>query len=220
MKKGPHRVRPAASFDADLQHKFGERDCVPRGGKSIGPTRLSRSASSTNAYGLAPRVRPEVANPMTGSGVTRRRELRFVTSADYASLIRPTDLVAAGVASVARRERTAIRGFGDPASLSPRLPLRSVRATTDPTYGLSLCIQGRGTMIDRYTKLVLTVIAVALVSLVIQRALEPAVADNASCGVERPCKVANFYWDSAGLQWKPCYAGDRACFVVVSNKPN
>ena len=46
-------------------------------------------------------------------------------------------------------------------------------------------------MIDRYTKVVLTVIAAALCGLVIQNAVGPAMAVGGACGGfgERPCEV-------------------------------
>ena len=45
-------------------------------------------------------------------------------------------------------------------------------------------------MTDRYTKIILTVIAVALCALVAQNAIAPAGAAGRECGIER---------------WQPCY---------------
>jgi hypothetical protein len=70
-------------------------------------------------------------------------------------------------------------------------------------------------MIDKYTKVVLTVIAVALVALVIERALEPAIAQNGMCGVQAPCKVVNYNKNESG-DLVPCFSSDRTCFAVFS----
>jgi hypothetical protein len=62
-------------------------------------------------------------------------------------------------------------------------------------------------MIDHYTKLVLTIIAVALIALVGERALSPAAAQPADCGsIEKPCYVAVGYI-TVGNKYSPCYAG-------------
>jgi len=47
-------------------------------------------------------------------------------------------------------------------------------------------------MFDRYTKAVLTVIAVALVALVVQNFMKPSFAQDAGCGGygQSPCAVA------------------------------
>jgi len=47
-------------------------------------------------------------------------------------------------------------------------------------------------MIDRYTKVVLTVIAAALVTLVVQNIVKPSLAQDSGCGSygQSPCAVA------------------------------
>jgi hypothetical protein len=74
------------------------------------------------------------------------------------------------------------------------------------------------TMIDLYTKTVLTVIAVALVGIVIQQAIPGATAQPAStCGQEsNPCAVFMMTW--GGTKWVRCddLAPRVACFPVKS----
>jgi hypothetical protein len=72
-------------------------------------------------------------------------------------------------------------------------------------------------MTDRYTKVILTVIAGALVALVFERAFEPAVAQGGSCGIEVPCKVENYYRDARG-RYHDCYTTNEPCFVVESKR--
>ncbi len=72
-------------------------------------------------------------------------------------------------------------------------------------------------MADMYTKVVLTVIAGALVALVVQRALEPAIAQGSTCGIEVPCKVENYYRDAHG-RYHDCYTTNEPCFVVESKR--
>jgi hypothetical protein len=72
-------------------------------------------------------------------------------------------------------------------------------------------------MTDMYTKAILTVIAGALVALVIERAFEPAVAQGSSCGIEIPCKVENYYRDSRG-HYHDCYSTSESCFVVDAKR--
>jgi hypothetical protein len=49
-------------------------------------------------------------------------------------------------------------------------------------------------MVDRYTKTVLTVIALSLAALAIEQAAPPARAQEAGCGTQRnPCFVASDY---------------------------
>ncbi len=70
-------------------------------------------------------------------------------------------------------------------------------------------------MIDRYTKLVLTVIAACLASLAAQHALSPTIAQTDRCGVETPCKVINVHPTGAfPNNWVPCYDLRETCFVV------
>jgi hypothetical protein len=48
-------------------------------------------------------------------------------------------------------------------------------------------------MIDRYTKIVLTVIALSLTTLAIEQAAPRAYAQEQSCGLIQPCKVVWYY---------------------------
>lgn len=64
---------------------------------------------------------------------------------------------------------------------------------------------------DKYSRFVLTIIAVALSTIAIQQAFRPAAADN-SCGSNKPCMVYNVYLDSG--EWKPCYETNGRCYVV------
>jgi hypothetical protein len=67
-----------------------------------------------------------------------------------------------------------------------------------------------GGMVDRYTKLVLTVIAGALVVLAGGRALPTASAQPVTCGgPENPCYVVIGYV-AAGNKYLPCHA-DAPC---------
>jgi hypothetical protein len=72
-------------------------------------------------------------------------------------------------------------------------------------------------MADMYTKAVLTVIAGALVALVVQRAFEPAIAQGISCGIEVPCKVETYYRDSRG-RYHDCYSTSESCFTVDAKR--
>ncbi len=74
-------------------------------------------------------------------------------------------------------------------------------------------------MTDRYTKVVLTVIAGALVAHVLQRAFEPAIAQGGSCGIEVPCKVENYYHDVHG-RYHDCYHTSEPCFAVEAKRPD
>jgi len=58
---------------------------------------------------------------------------------------------------------------------------------------------------DRYTKTVLTVIAAALVTLVLQQAFSTAQAEIGNCGAPNhaPCAVYLVYQDSSG-DWQTC----------------
>ena len=74
-------------------------------------------------------------------------------------------------------------------------------------------------MIDRYSKLTLTVIAAALSVIAGQQLFQTAVAqDGAACGTTTPCMVVNAYWDDNSYRWKRCDTGDRACYVVAVKK--
>jgi hypothetical protein len=73
-------------------------------------------------------------------------------------------------------------------------------------------------MVDRYTKLVLTVIAACLVTLVAQHALSPTIAQTGRCGEETPCKVVNVYPNERSPgEWIPCYEQRGTCFVVKTH---
>ena len=68
-------------------------------------------------------------------------------------------------------------------------------------------------MTDRYTKIMLTVIAVALTTIASRQFLETAEAQTPPCGAQmNPCAVYNVYRD--GYEWKPCYKFDRGCYAV------
>ena len=61
-------------------------------------------------------------------------------------------------------------------------------------------------MIDSYTRIILTVIAVALIALVGEQAFAPAAAQSTSCGsIEKPCYVAVGYVDAFD-RYLPCHA--------------
>lgn len=60
-------------------------------------------------------------------------------------------------------------------------------------------------------------IAGALVALVLQRAFAPAIAQGGPCGIDVPCKVANYYRDAHG-RYHDCYATNEPCFVVESKR--
>ena len=70
---------------------------------------------------------------------------------------------------------------------------------------------------DRYTKIVLTVIAAALTWIAGQQLLSGAAADS-TCGIQTPCMVVNVYRDSSSMSWEPCYKGGRACYAVATSK--
>ena len=60
-------------------------------------------------------------------------------------------------------------------------------------------------MIDRYSKIVLTIIAAALVASVAQQYVAPARAVSGSCGSsEAPCMVIVSTWDNFRGRAKPC----------------
>jgi hypothetical protein len=73
-------------------------------------------------------------------------------------------------------------------------------------------------MVDRYTKAVLTVIAVALSGLAIQYALSPAAAQKTCGGNTNPCWVTQAYWDDISRSWKLCYEARHACYVVSTSR--
>jgi hypothetical protein len=69
-------------------------------------------------------------------------------------------------------------------------------------------------MIDRYTKTILTIIAAALVALVVQPAVPSAVALERDCGsIMRPCAVFNVLRDP-GRFTNCAELLDRPCFAV------
>ena len=72
-------------------------------------------------------------------------------------------------------------------------------------------------MADMYTKMVLTVIAGALVARVVQRAFEPAAAQGSSCGIDVPCKIENYHRDARG-RYHECYSTNEPCFVVETKR--
>jgi len=69
-------------------------------------------------------------------------------------------------------------------------------------------------MMDRYAKAVLTVIALALITLVVQRLFQPALAQAQMCTVQQPCVVVNYYWEEVTHEYKPCFDRQRASFAV------
>lgn len=61
-------------------------------------------------------------------------------------------------------------------------------------------------MADRYTKIVLTVIAFALVALVAQQAVPRAGAQGLECGsIRNPCHIAFSRGETCGSSLSPCY---------------
>ncbi len=79
-------------------------------------------------------------------------------------------------------------------------------------------LEQEDTIIDLYTKTVLTVIAVALIGIVALQAIPRATAQPAStCGQEvNPCAVFMMTW--GGTKWVRCddLAPRVACFLVKS----
>ena len=72
--------------------------------------------------------------------------------------------------------------------------------------------------IDWYTKVVLTVIAIALSAISTRQLVATADAQSPSCGrLNSPCAVVNVYKDRYG-DWKPCYEGERGCYLVGTLK--
>jgi hypothetical protein len=74
---------------------------------------------------------------------------------------------------------------------------------------------------DRYTKGVLTAIAVALVWIAGQQIFSTATAQTGTCGVTTPCLVVSVHPDQpssswASTAWVPCYAGKRPCYAVAT----
>lgn len=70
----------------------------------------------------------------------------------------------------------------------------------------------------RYTNAMLTIIAIALIVIAVQQLLSSADAQNASCGVQAPCKVVNVTYDQTVSQWKNCFQVDWACYIVAERK--
>jgi hypothetical protein len=69
-------------------------------------------------------------------------------------------------------------------------------------------------MIDRYSKVVLTVIAIALVVQIAQRAILPSAAQyaySAPCSADTPCPVYTVFKESRNGNWHPCYQKKEAC---------
>jgi len=67
-------------------------------------------------------------------------------------------------------------------------------------------------MIDRYSKLVLTVIAIALVVQIAQHAILPSAAQySAVCSPDIPCPVYTVFKDGRNGDWHPCYQKKEAC---------
>lgn len=72
-------------------------------------------------------------------------------------------------------------------------------------------------MTDRYTKIVLTVIAAALVALTAERLVAPAEAESKSCGaLDAPCAMVPVRWDANRLRMVPCDLSNGPCFIVGS----
>jgi hypothetical protein len=69
-------------------------------------------------------------------------------------------------------------------------------------------------MIDRYSKIVLTVIAAALTIIAARQLFDPAMATDATCGTNSPCMTTIVYWDDISQKWRPCEGANRACFWV------
>lgn len=75
-------------------------------------------------------------------------------------------------------------------------------------------------MLDRYTKAILTVIAVALTVSVIQRAIGPADAQNAACGthLQNPCAVTLVARAGSYSDFQLCGDLKIPCMAVVSGR--
>jgi hypothetical protein len=71
-------------------------------------------------------------------------------------------------------------------------------------------------MTDRYTKLVLTVIAAALVALTAIQLTTPAGAEIGQCLEDRPCYVVNVLWNKSSSRWEACTGTKMPCFIVDS----
>jgi hypothetical protein len=68
----------------------------------------------------------------------------------------------------------------------------------------------------RYTEIMMTVIAVALVALVAERALPTAVAQGSNClDRNHPCLVALVQWDDSSSKYRECEM-NRPCVVVLT----
>ena len=69
---------------------------------------------------------------------------------------------------------------------------------------------------DRYIRVVLSIIASALVLLVFQNASLPAAAQSPSTcgGMDRPCLVAPAWYDSPSGVWRPCNGSTATCFTI------
>jgi hypothetical protein len=72
------------------------------------------------------------------------------------------------------------------------------------------------TMLDKYTKAVLTIIALGLISLVAENAVDRATAASGDCGSFRnPCYVANVMSTGRSSRpWTECSVSNDPCFVV------
>lgn len=75
-------------------------------------------------------------------------------------------------------------------------------------------------MTNRYTNIVLTVIAVALSTIAAQNFLRPAEAQSGgACGTAaKPCAVFNMTYEQSSSRWFPCYSVNYGCFYVAERR--
>lgn len=70
-------------------------------------------------------------------------------------------------------------------------------------------------MVDRYTKVILTIIAGALLVIAGQNAMRSAAAQIDTCTLANPCAVFNVIPD--GNDAETCFESKRRCFAVSTN---
>jgi hypothetical protein len=70
-------------------------------------------------------------------------------------------------------------------------------------------------MVDRYTKVVLTIIAGTLVAIAAQTFMSSATAQLSGCTLANPCAVFNIIPDKTNPE--SCFETPRPCFAVSTN---
>ena len=74
-------------------------------------------------------------------------------------------------------------------------------------------------MTNRYTNIILTVIAIALTTMAFQNLFKPAEAQATACGSrDHPCAVVNMRFEQVSNKWLPCYEINYGCYIVVEKK--